>query len=163
MAFEIFITVFCLKKFDNCIDMVLCLSCLIFGDPFESVESFYQIWKNCGHYFFKWFFCFLLPFFCLIFSYSLLWFWFFCFAFALLSLCFILIPLIALCRFPDFFHLQNAICYWEFPVNFSFQILHFSCLEVPFGSYVICFSPDYVVVFSKYLNTVILADLMYVK
>ena len=103
MAFEIFITVFCLKKFDNCIDMVLCLSCLIFGDPFESVESFYQIWKNCGHYFFKWFFCFLLPFFCLIFSYSLLWFWFFCFAFALLSLCFILIPLIALCRFPDFF------------------------------------------------------------
>lgn len=62
-----------------------------------------------------------------------------------------------------FFYLQNAICYWEFPVNFSFQILHFSCLEVPFGSYIICFSPDYVVVFSKYLNTVILADLMYVN
>ena len=48
-------------------------------------------------------------------------------------------------------------------MNFSFQILHFSCLEVPFGSYIICFSPDDIVVFSKYLNTVILADLMYVN
>ena len=48
-------------------------------------------------------------------------------------------------------------------MNFSFQILHFSCLEVPSESYIICFSPDDIVVFSKYLNTVILADLMYVN
>ena len=109
----------------NCIDMVLCLSCLIFGDLFGAVESFYQIWKNCGHYFFKWFFCFCCPsvwYFPTVYYGSD--FFVLLLLFYLCALFWYLLLLFAGSLF-FFFHLQNAIWYWEFLVNFSFQILHF--------------------------------------